>query len=103
MLEPRPESRTPTRTRSAIVDGFPGLPSRPGAARAGDGAALNAGLDHAEGEDVLAGPFQRLRHVADLVRSDDQRHSDAAVEGSGHLPGLDIALRLEEGHQPRLL
>src|SRR3546814_20801002 len=41
---------------------------------------------------------------SDVCSSDlgDQCHADAAVEGARHLAGLDIALRLEEGHQPRL-
>src|SRR4051794_5231515 len=101
MLVPRPESSTPTRTRSAMMGGGPVVAGGPGAARAGDGAAFVAGPDRSDLDDCFSSLFKLLRHISHIVSSDDQDHADAAIEGPRHLLGLDIALRLEESHQPR--
>src|SRR4051794_17124603 len=102
MLLPRPETRTPTRTRSAMMGCRPVVPRRPGAARAGDGAALLAGDDVTDSQDAFSCLFKRKRDIFDIVSRDDQRHADPAIEGPRQLLRLDIALRLKEGHQPRL-
>src|SRR5687767_5647920 len=102
MLEPRPEIRTATLTLSAMVDGAPVAARAPGAGRAGDRAAPLALFDPADPEEGFASFVKRLRDGAHIIFSDDQRHADAAIEGSGEFLRLDIALRLEEGHQPRL-
>src|SRR5829696_5094006 len=92
MLEPRPEIRTATLAFSAMKARAPGVAAEPGLLCAEDGAAALA-LDH------LADAEYRL---ARLGRRDDRHHADAAVEGARHLAGLDIPLRLEEGHERRL-
>src|SRR4051812_20370244 len=101
MFEPRPDRRTATRTFSAMARG----PIGAGAPRLrgpGDGAALAAGSDMADREYGFAHAFEQLDDVLSIVLRDDQRHADPAIEGARELFGLDIALGLEEGHQPRL-
>src|SRR5215213_7186645 len=102
MLVPRPETSTPTRTRSAMVGRAPRFPGTPAARRAGDGAALRTLLHDADMEDSFSCILKGLGDAAHIPLRHDHSHSDAAIEGPGHLLGLDIALRLEEGHQPRL-
>src|SRR4051812_16173863 len=102
MLVPRPEISTPTRARSGMVARRPIVPRRPGAARAGDGAAAFAGLDSADVEHDFSRLFKSFRYVFRINLGDDDGHADAAVEGARHLLRLDIPLRLEKGHQPRL-
>src|SRR3712207_1816231 len=103
MLVPRPETRTPTFIRSAIMGCGPIPPSRPGAARSRDRTGALSGFDPTEVQNSFTNTSKRLPDVIQIVLRDDHGHADAAVEGPRHLPGLDIALRLEEGHQPRLL
>src|SRR3546814_18327897 len=45
---------------------------------------------------------QFLRDPGSLGFAHYRNHADAAVECAGHFLGLDIALPLKEGHQPRL-
>src|SRR3546814_9583616 len=97
MLEPRPEMRTPTRAFSAMMGRGPGGAGAPGFGRPGDGAALLAGFDAADGEDGFAHPVEIGGDGFSLIRSGDQCHADAAVEGARHPAGLAIALPLEEG------
>src|SRR5438105_10863900 len=101
MFEPRPESRTATRTLSAMAGGPVGA-GAPRASRADDGAAARPGLDMADREDGFSNTFKQLRDVLRIVLRDDQGHADAAIEGPRELLRLDLALRLQEGHQPRL-
>src|SRR5829696_7868204 len=102
MLEPRPEIRTATLTFSAMKARAPGVAAEPGLRCAEDGAAALA-LDHlADAEHRLAGPGEDPLHLGRVGRRDDRHHADAAVEGARHLAGLDIPLRLEEGHERRL-
>src|SRR3546814_15286363 len=102
MLEPRPEMRTPTRAFSAMMGRGPGGAGAPGFGRPGDGAALLAGFDAADGEDGFAHPVEIGADGFSLIRSGDQCHADAAAEGARHLAGLALSLPLEVRHQPRL-
>src|SRR4051812_9223917 len=102
MLVPRPETSTPTGTRSTMMSRAPRVPRRPGTARAGDGAALGSGFDAAERQNSFTFFLKILRNVAYILWRDDDRHADPAIEGARHFLRLDMALRLEEGHQPRL-
>src|SRR5688500_12314916 len=102
MLVPRPDISTPTLIRSAMMGRRPGGATAPAAGRAAPRAASPAGLDPADFEDAFSSAFKRLRHVFDILPGDDQGHADPAIEGPRHFLRLDIALRLEEGHQPRL-
>src|SRR3954471_4583216 len=54
MLVPRPETSTPTLTRSTMMGRAPGVAGRPGAARAGDRAAFRPRLDAAQRENCFA-------------------------------------------------
>src|SRR3954468_9389560 len=90
MLVPRPEISTPTRARSGMVARRPIVPRRPGAARAGDGAAAFAGLDSADVEHDFSRLFKSFRYVFRINLGDDDGHADAAVEGARHLLRLDI-------------
>src|SRR3546814_8838727 len=102
MLEPRPEIKMPTRLRSAMMGGGPGSARAPAFGRPGDGAALLPGRNPADAEHGLARRFQFLHDPGSLGFAHYRNHADAAVEGAGHFLGLDIALPLKEGHQPRL-
>src|SRR5687768_13145759 len=102
MLEPRPEMRTPTRAFSAMVVRGPGRAGAPALLGPGDGAALLALGDSPDREDNLTGCGQFGGDALGILRRHDRNHADAAVEGPRHLARLDIALRLEEGHQPGL-
>ena len=48
---------------------------------------------------ALARFLQPRDHLVDDVLVDREHHSDAAIEGSRHLLGLDRSLLLEERHQ----
>src|SRR3546814_1539948 len=100
MLEPRPEMRTPTRAFSAMMGRGPGGAGAPGFGRPGDGAALLAGFDAADGEDGFAHPVEIGGDGFSLIRSGDQCHADAAVEGARHLAGLEDrkSTRLNSSH-----
>src|SRR5688572_15440995 len=102
MLEPRPESRTATRTLSAMKGRAPRASARPGVGAARNRAAALAFDDLADLEQGLAGFFQHAARFGYVLGRDDSDHADAAIEGPRHLSGLDIPLRLEEGHQLRL-
>src|SRR5688572_16110578 len=101
-FDPRPERRIPTLTRSAIMGGAPGRAGAPGFGRALDGAAFLAARDLADAVDALAGCAQVALDRCRVVWADDYGHADAAVEGARHFLRLDIPLRLQESHQPRL-
>src|SRR5687767_6926719 len=102
MLEPRPEIRTATLTLSAMKARAPGAAAEPDLRRAEDGAAALA-LDHfADAQHRLARLGEDPLHLGRFGRRDDRDHADAAVEGARHLGGLDIPLRLQEGHERRL-
>src|SRR3546814_9764972 len=70
---------------------------------AGHRATLRAIGDMPDAEHRLARSFQRRGHLCDIALGDHDRHADPAIEGARHFLGLDIPLRLQEGHQPRLL
>jgi hypothetical protein len=71
--------------------------------RTEDGAALLTFFDCSDGEDRLAGLREFASDFVSFIRGYDRYHADAAVEGSGHLFGLDISLGLQERHQAGLI
>src|SRR5689334_10438441 len=99
MFEPRPEIRTATRARSAMMGRGPGVTRAPRIRSAGDGAALLTGFDRADDAGALACFGQCRAHCLRLGRRDDRDHADPAVEGPRELARLDVALCLEEGDQ----
>jgi hypothetical protein len=85
------------------MDRFPSLTRRPRFGAAEHGAALFARNHAADGE----GGFAHRRQVCDqascFVRRDRQNHAYTAIERARHFSRLDLALRLQERHEARLL
>src|SRR5687768_13804780 len=102
IVVPLPESITATRALG-IVSGFPRLACAPGFARSAHGAAARA-FDHlADAHDFLAGGLELGGDFAGQLGGHGQHHPNAAIERARHLARLDVALSLQERHQPRLL
>src|SRR5690349_14340717 len=97
MFDPRPEIRTATRARSCIVSGGPGLRRTPASFRSGHGAAALARLDTADPANVLACSFETACDTVRIIRADDHRHSDTAIERARHFFGCDPSALLQKG------
>ena len=103
MFEPRPEISTATRTFSAMMACAPVAGARPRSRPSRRRCSLSRRPRRGRsGRRFLllsqASPIP-LSHPTSETMSD---HADAAIEGAGDFLRLDIALRLEERHQPRL-
>src|SRR3546814_14710294 len=96
MLEPRPEMRTPTRAFSAMMGRGPGGAGAPGFGRHGDGAALLAGFDAADGADGFAHHVEIGGDGSRLIRLVSQCLADAAVNVDCPPAGLALPPHHEE-------
>src|SRR4051812_13104131 len=101
MLEPRPEMRTATRLRSAMVADRPIFAGAPGPCLAEHRAALGAMIDPADLMNCLPGCLEPLDSLRSLFGRDDCNHADATIEGSSQLARLDRSAGLEESKQGR--
>src|SRR3990167_2573708 len=103
MLVPAPDTSTAPFALACPVSGkmpgFPRFSGGPGFRCPANGAAARSIDDFANAPGGLS---VRLEICSDLARHfgrHRQNHPDPAVEGTRHLAGFDVALRLEEGHQ----
>src|SRR6187549_3452678 len=107
IVVPLPESITATRARCAFGSGIvrraPVLVRAPRARCPAHGAPARAFEHLADANHRFARRLEFGRHLARQVGHDREHHADAAVERARHLARLDVALSLEERHQPWLL
>src|SRR5687768_1187915 len=101
MLDPRPEMSTATRARSAMMIGGPGVVRAPRAGAAFDRAAARARRDRTDAMHGFARALEGFGDRIGLGCRDDRDHSDAAVEGTRHFRGRDVATLLHERENAR--
>ena len=63
---------------------------------AGDGAAARPFFDAADVEHRFTCAFQSCRYGRGILASNDDGHSDAAIEGPGHFLGSDASALLKQ-------